>query len=116
SALVGWGTVGTGVVEVLGSNREKIAGLTGESLTISHVLVNDINKKRGSRLDGAVITDDIEKIMEDDTVDIVIEVMGGIERTKNIMKAFVEKVVRVIIVNKGILVDIISVDFDKYKF
>ena len=87
-ALLGLGTVGTGVVDVLGNNREKIAGLTGESLTISHVLVNDINKERDSGLDGAVITDDIGKIMEDDTIDIVIEVMGGIEGTKNILKAF----------------------------
>lgn len=104
-ALLGLGTVGTGVVDVLGSNREKIAGLTGESLTISHVLVNDINKKRGSGLDGAVITDDIEKIMEDDTVDIVIEVMGGIERTKNILKAFLEKGVHVISANKDMLAE-----------
>ncbi|AKG73924.1 homoserine dehydrogenase [Salinicoccus halodurans] len=104
-ALLGLGTVGTGVVNVLENNKEKIAGLTGETLTISHVLVNNIDKEREVELGGAVITDDIDKIIEDDTIDIVIEVMGGIENTKDILNAFLEKGIHVVSANKDMLAE-----------
>lgn len=104
-ALLGLGTVGTGVVNVLEDNKEKIAGLTGETLTISHVLVNTIEKKRDVELQEAIITGNIEDILEDDTIDIVIEVMGGIEDTKNILNEFLEKGIHVVSANKDMLAE-----------
>lgn len=104
-ALLGLGTVGTGVVNVLENNNEKIARLTGESLTISHVLVNTIDKKRDVELGEAIITDDIKDIIADDTIDIVIEVMGGIEDTKDVLNKFLEKGIHVVSANKDMLAE-----------
>ncbi len=104
-ALLGLGTVGTGVVNVLANNKEKIARLTGETPTISHILVNSIDKDRDVELGEAKITDDINEILSDGTIDIVIEVMGGIEETKNNLIAFLEKGIHVVSANKDMLAE-----------
>ncbi|WP_411844226.1 homoserine dehydrogenase [Salinicoccus sp. HZC-1] len=104
-ALLGLGTVGTGVVNVLENNKEKIAKLTGETLTISHVLVNNVDKQREVELGGAIITNNIDEILSDDTIDIVIEVMGGIGDTKDILNTFLEKGIHVVSANKDMLAE-----------
>lgn len=104
-ALLGLGTVGSGVVNVLTNNKDKIAKLTGEDITISHIYVNDVTKQRDANTGEAVITDDINTIIEDDTIDIVIEVMGGIEKTRDVLKTLLEQGVHVVSANKDMLAE-----------
>ena len=77
-ALLGLGTVGSGVVELLQLNQTHISQAIGEQLTITHVYVNNVNKERSVDLTGITVTDNIETIYESD-IDLVIEVMGGTE-------------------------------------
>lgn len=101
-AILGLGTVGTGVVELLQTNREKISGTLGETLTVSHVYVNNLTKQRTVDLTGMTITDDINTIYNSD-IDLVIEVMGGIKGTYQILQKFLKKGVHVVTANKDLL-------------
>ena len=75
-AVLGYGTVGSGVYEVLRTNREVIAQRAGEELEVKYVL--DLRDLPGDPVQ-EVITHDFEEIVNDEEVQIVVEVMGGIE-------------------------------------
>src|SRR5699024_4036555 len=108
-ALLGLGTVGSGVVNVLTNNSDKITKLTDGNIIISHILVSDVDKQRDADTGAAVITDDVNDIIEDDTIDIVIEVMGGIEKTKDLLQSFLKRGVHVVSANKDMLAEHIDV-------
>ncbi len=74
-ALLGSGTVGTGVYKLIERQREELPHKVGAGLTVSKVLVRDKNKKREG-IDPSVLTDQWEDIITDDEIQIVVEVMG----------------------------------------
>ena len=82
-AVLGYGTVGSGVYEVLRANREVIAQRAGEELEVKYVL--DRKDFPGDPAQ-EVITRDFEEIINDEEVQIVVEVMGGIEPAYTFVK------------------------------
>ena len=76
-ALLGCGTVGGGVLRLLEDNREFLASRVGAELQVQHVLVRDLGKARGKECRREWLTNDAEKIFNDPTVDLVVEVIGG---------------------------------------
>lgn len=82
-AVLGYGTVGSGVVEVIRTNREVIAGRLGEELEIKYVL--DLRDFFGDPVQD-IITHDFEDVVNDEEVKIVVEVMGGIEPAYTFVK------------------------------
>jgi homoserine dehydrogenase len=76
-ALLGCGTVGGGVLRLLEDNREFLASRVGAELQVQHVLVRDLGKARGKECKRVWLTNDAEKIFNDPTVDLVVEVIGG---------------------------------------
>ncbi len=77
--LLGCGTVGSGVVELLKNNAEIISRRTGDKIELKKVLDKDLDKCRALGIDEDKITGDIEDILQDDEIDIVVELIGGIE-------------------------------------
>ncbi|WHH61422.1 homoserine dehydrogenase [Petroclostridium sp. X23] len=75
-AVLGFGTVGSGVVEVIRKNGESISKKAGEQIVVKHIL--DI-RDFPDHPDRDLFTKDIEDILNDDEVSIVVEVMGGVE-------------------------------------
>lgn len=75
-AVLGYGTVGSGVVEVLETNWESIAKKAGEEIKIKYVL--DLRDFPGQPVE-KVLVHDYEVIVNDPEVQIVVEVMGGVE-------------------------------------
>lgn len=75
-AVLGYGTVGSGVVEVIQTNQKVIDERVGEELRIKYVL--DLKDFPGDPAE-KLITHDFEEIVSDEEVSIVVEVMGGIE-------------------------------------
>jgi len=75
-AVLGYGTVGSGVVEVINRNRDSINKKAGKEINIKYVL--DLRDFPGDPVE-KILTHDIEDILNDEEVRIVIEVMGGIE-------------------------------------
>ncbi len=86
-AVLGYGTVGSGVVEVIHTNFESIKKRAGDAINIKYVL--DIRKFPGSPVEN-ILTDDFEEIINDPEVQIVVEVMGGIEPAYTFTKRALE--------------------------
>ena len=86
-AVLGYGTVGSGVVEVIHTNFESIKKRAGDVINIKYVL--DIRKFPGSPVEN-ILTDDFEEIINDPEVQIVVEVMGGIEPAYTFTKRALE--------------------------
>lgn len=87
-ALLGYGTVGSGVVEVLESNRESIAKRAGTSIEVKYVL--DLREFPGEPIN-ELIVHDFNIILEDDEIEIVVEAMGGINPAYGFAKAALKK-------------------------
>ncbi len=84
AAVMGYGTIGSGVVEVLEQNREVIATRVGEEIEITYVL--DLRDFEGEPIQKKIVHD-YKVIAEDDSVQIVVETMGGVEPAYTFVKA-----------------------------
>ena len=89
AALLGLGTVGTGVYKVLRQQRDEMGQKIGAVVEIKKILVRNL-KKAAAKIDApSVLTNNWKEIVEDDSIDLVIEVMGGIEPARTwILEAF----------------------------
>lgn len=86
-SVLGYGTVGSGVVEVLKSNRDIIEEKTGKKICVKHVL--DLRDFPGDPVQ-EIITHDFEDIVNDDEVSIVVETMGGLHPAYEFVKQALE--------------------------
>lgn len=102
-ALLGLGTVGSGVVKIIEENRQQIIETINKEINIKHILVNDITKKRPINVSKYHLTEDVNDILEDESIDIVVEVMGGIEPTVDWLKSALSQKKHVITANKDLL-------------
>jgi len=102
-ALLGCGTVGRGLVELIGKNRALIAERTGVDLEISKILVRDLTKDRGP-VDRALLTDRPEEAVANGA-DVVVEVIGGIEPARSFLERAIESGKHVVTANKALLAE-----------
>ena len=79
AAVMGYGTIGSGVVEVLERNREVIAGRVGEEIEVKYVL--DLRDFEGDPIQKKIVHD-YKVIAKDPQVRIVVETIGACERKK----------------------------------
>ena len=79
AALLGLGTVGTGVYKVLKSQKEEMIPKLGSEIEISKVLVRNLEKAASKVEDPKILTNNWDDIVNDPEIDIVIELIGGIE-------------------------------------
>ena len=101
-ALLGSGTVGSGVSEVLRMNVRELAERVGKNIVLKKVLVRDIKKPR-KNIDMSLLTDDFESIVNDKDIDIVVEVMGGLHPAKEYMLRAIEAGKSIVTANKDVL-------------
>ncbi|AGC90715.1 MULTISPECIES: homoserine dehydrogenase [Staphylococcus] len=102
-ALLGLGTVGSGVVKIIEENRQQIKDTLNKDIVIKHILVRDKSKKRPLNISQYHLTEDVNEILNDDTIDIVVEVMGGIEPTVDWLRSALKNKKHVITANKDLL-------------
>lgn len=86
-AVLGYGTVGSGVVEVIKTNQELINKRAGEEINIKYVL--DLRDFPGDPVE-KILVHDYETILGDDSVDVVVEVMGGVNPAYEFVKQALE--------------------------
>ena len=104
AALLGAGTVGSGVYALAGMLADEMVQKTGGSLEIKKVLVRDTVKERDG-IPKEVLTDCWEEILKDDEIRIVIEVMGGIEPARTYITEAILAGKQVVSANKDLLAD-----------
>ncbi|MEQ8201539.1 MAG: homoserine dehydrogenase, partial [Syntrophomonadaceae bacterium] len=103
--LLGCGTIGSGVIKLLNENRAAIETKTGSQLVISKVLELDRQKCRQAGIDDDVIADDINEIVDDKSIDIVVELIGGIEPALSYITAAMKKGKHVVTANKDLIAE-----------
>lgn len=100
--LLGFGTVGTGVVQILHNNAAMLGRKTGANIQIKKILVRDIAKPRLLSTD-AELTTDAASIIDDPEIDIVVELMGGEEPALSLMLQALNKGKHVVTANKDVI-------------
>ncbi len=98
--IIGVGTVGASVANILRDNKDIITERSGCEIEPVIGVVSNLNKKRDVTIE---LTDDIEKVLNDDSIDIVVELMGGIEKPYEIVKKALENGKAVVTANKALL-------------
>ncbi|MEA3289760.1 MAG: homoserine dehydrogenase, partial [Campylobacterota bacterium] len=98
--IVGVGTVGQSVCQILEENKDIITARAGVEIVPTIGVVNNLSKKRDVSIE---ITDDVNKILDDDSIDVVVELMGGVEKPYEVVKKALEKGKAVVTANKALL-------------
>ena len=101
-AVMGFGTIGSGVVEVLSINRESIAKRVGDTIDVKYVL--DLRDFEGHPIQKKIVHD-YRTIVEDKEVSIVVETMGGVEPAYTFVKAMLEAGKHVTTSNKALVAE-----------
>jgi homoserine dehydrogenase len=101
--LLGCGTVGGGVVQLLAGRAQHIAQIVGAPLEVVRVLVRETDKTRVPELDRAKLTTDAEAVLGDPSIDIFIEVMGGVKPTLSLVERAIDSKRSVVTANKMLL-------------
>lgn len=99
-AVMGYGTIGSGVVEVLRINKEKIAKRAGEPVEVKYIL--DLREFPGDSMEDAIVHD-YQTIANDPEIGIVVETMGGVEPAYTFVKAMLEAGKQVTTSNKNLV-------------
>jgi homoserine dehydrogenase len=101
--LLGCGTVGAAVVRMLDAHRDDIAARAGCRLEVTRVAVRDTGRDRGVPLPPLAFTDDGASIVDDPDVDIVCELLGGIEPARSLVLGAFDHGKPVVTANKELL-------------
>lgn len=104
AALLGAGTVGSGVYQILQWQREEMPKKLGAYIEVTKILVRDTKKEREG-IDSALFTDRWEEIREDLEIRIVIELMGGIEPARTYILEALRAGKHVVTANKDLLAE-----------
>ncbi|WP_321211169.1 homoserine dehydrogenase [Methanothermobacter sp. DP] len=101
--LIGFGTIGAGVVEIFNTNHELIREKTGKDLKLKRVVDLDIETDRGVEIDPEILSTDADDILNDPEIDIVIELIGGYEPARSFILKALENGKHVVTANKALL-------------
>ena len=104
AALLGAGTVGSGVYELVKERQEDFPHICGTQIEIAKILVRDASKEREG-IPSELLTDNWEEIIADDSISIIIEVMGGIEPAKSYLLEAMKAGKQVVTANKDLIAE-----------
>ena len=103
--LLGLGTVGSGVVKILRSEAKAIEEKTGLRISVRKICVRSLSKKRAVSVPRSILTTRPKELLEDPSVDIVVELMGGIHPAKELLFKAMEEGKQVVTANKALLAE-----------
>jgi len=103
--LIGFGTIGTGVVKILQKNSAVIRQRLGASLELQRIADLDITTARDVTVRRELLTTDAAQVLDDPEIDIVIELMGGIEPAKKFILRAIKNGKHVVTANKALLAE-----------
>jgi homoserine dehydrogenase len=101
--LIGFGTVGTGVAKILQKNSRLIEKRMGARLVLKRIADVDLKTDRGVKLKPGVLTSRVEEVIQDPEIDIVMELIGGIEPPKTFILNAIRNGKHIVTANKALL-------------
>ncbi|MHC4570679.1 MAG: homoserine dehydrogenase [Planctomycetota bacterium] len=103
--LVGFGTVGSGVAKLLLEDADSIAAKTGLRLELACVVDIDTDSPRPVKLPKGILTDDLDKLLKDETIQVGVELVGGTDEAKQIQLKMLQAGKDVVTANKALLAE-----------
>ncbi len=101
--ILGLGTVGGGTVEVLARNKDEIARRAGREITVVAAAARDLDRPRSYSLEGIRLTEDAATVVADPEVEVVVELMGGIEPARTMVLEAIAAGKHVVTANKALI-------------
>jgi len=101
--LIGFGTIGSGVAKLLMERRDLLLKRTGINFNLSLVCDKDLSFKRDVNVPKGMLTEDVNKVINDPDIHIIIELVGGIHPAKEIVMKALSKGKHVVTANKLLL-------------
>jgi homoserine dehydrogenase len=104
-ALIGMGTVGTGVARLLIDHGDRTARHAGRTLWVEAVVVKDAKKARDYELPKGVLTDDLARVLKDKEIKLAAMIVGGVEPARTITLQLLESGKDIVTANKLLLAE-----------
>jgi len=101
--LIGFGTVGSGVVRVLQENRDVIRQRLGQELLLKRIVDQDLQRHRGVSVPKQILSEKPQDILGDPEISIVVELIGGEEPARSLILEAIEAGKHVVTANKALL-------------
>jgi len=101
--IIGFGTVGSGVVEALNKKRAYLKRRLGANINIVKICDKDLRKKRFVKVDKRLLTKNVNDILNNPKIDIVVELIGGIHPAHEIISKALDNKKHVVTANKALL-------------
>ena len=102
-AIIGMGTVGTGVARVLLQQPDRMARRSGRPVHLRRAVVRDLQKSRGLDLPAGVLTTDVQQVIDDPEIQVAAHLVGGIHPAREILLKLLESGKDVVTANKALL-------------
>jgi len=103
--LIGFGTVGKGVVKTLLSKKKVLEEKSGVSVNLIKIADKDLSPRKGARVPKRLLTRDVDSVIKDRNVDIIVELIGGIHPAKEIILKALSLGKHVVTANKALLAE-----------
>ena len=104
-AIVGLGTVGSGVARLLLDHGDRTARHAGRTLWLKKAVVRDLAKRRDVDLPDGVLTDSIQEVIDDPEIEVVAQLIGGLEPARTVMLQLMEAGKDIVTANKALLAE-----------
>ena len=101
--LIGFGTIGTGVVKLIQGNARGLKSRLNADLVLARIADVDLKRKREVKVSPKILTNRVEDILADPEIDIVVELMGGIEPARRFVLEAIRRGKSVVTANKALL-------------
>src|SRR5512136_2152817 len=101
--LIGFGTVGTGLVKILQENGKVLEKRLGVPMVLKRIADQDVTRDRGVKINRALLTTQASEIIDDPEVSIVVELIGGLEPARTIILQAIGRGKSVVTANKALL-------------
>ena len=98
--IIGVGTVGTSVAQILKDNADVISARSGQDIIVKSGVVKNLSKDRGLDI---TLTDNVDDVLNDPEIDIVVELMGGVEEPFEVVQKALKSGKAVVTANKALL-------------
>ncbi|MFO7871156.1 MAG: homoserine dehydrogenase [Kiritimatiellia bacterium] len=103
--LLGFGTIGTGVIKTLRDNGRELSARLGIELCLVKTADIDLETDRGIKVDASMLTSDAASVIDDPEVDIVVELIGGTTAAAGLVNRALERGKPVVTANKALLAE-----------
>jgi len=104
-AIVGFGTIGSGVARLLLERGDRVARHAGRKIELACVVDPDVNRPRNVELPNGLLTPDLSRVTDDPEITAVVKLIGGLEPARSIMLKLLESGKNVVTANKALLAE-----------